>query len=386
MDICVLNPFFYPYAGGTEKVLLEVYRRLAKDNNITVISAVLKPNEKQSEEEICGINVIRLPSRYINIPNAPMPFLVIHGITQAVKKCDSELYHINNRYQFFPSTVKAIKKKHKLALTLHNALPKNIDLLTDMGGILYDKLWGRKVMHAADLITGVSKNTIDTTVPQREMHKAKVIYNGVDLDLFCWKNRVDREVETVRRSTGVKGARIILSNGRLTTQKGQTYLIKAVSELVADGRDVGLVIIGKGPLQAQLSREAERAGLGERFKIISGVKEEKLPYYYNMANVFALPSLYEPAGLVLLEALSCKTPVVATEIGGITEMCGSSGFYVKPKDVNGLKEKLEYVIEHAEGRDVANCAKNGRKRMVKYHDWDKIADQYENAFMEVLKL
>ena len=72
----MLNPYFYPYNGGTEKVLLEVYSRLAKRNNITVITSVAAKRNKPSVEEISGIKVVRLKATSTRLPTLPMPFLL----------------------------------------------------------------------------------------------------------------------------------------------------------------------------------------------------------------------------------------------------------------------------------------------------------------------
>ena len=111
---------------------------------------------------------------------------------------------------------------------------------------------------------------------------------------------------------------------------------------------------------------------------MSGISESDLPYYYNAADAFALPSLYEPAGLELLEALSSETPSIATRIGGIPEMMGPGGQYVEPKDINGIGERIEFVLGNR--KKTAGMAAIGRKRMVKDHDWNKIARRYEELF------
>src|SRR5208283_6024126 len=97
MDICVLNPFFYPYSGGTERVLLEVYSRMARKHNVTVISANLDGGRKDSVGYVKGIRVVRLKTRHIAFPGLPMPFPVMLGLREALQRESAQLYHINNR-------------------------------------------------------------------------------------------------------------------------------------------------------------------------------------------------------------------------------------------------------------------------------------------------
>ena len=374
MDICVLNPFFYPYKGGTEKVLHEVYKRLAKRHNITAIAAA--PQYRNGYvEEIDGIRIVRLRSRYINIPGMPLPFVEMENIKKAVARENCDLYHINNRYQFFSDTMKVIKDKNKkLALTIHNALPRGIDPITDSLGLAYDVTWSRKLMHNADVITGISKNVIETTVPLRDRGKTHVVYNGVDFDRFR-KLRGSAQTVEIAKSMNLD-CDTIVTNGRLVPQKGQIYLLKAVSKLMDEGRELGIMIIGTGYLKGRLQREARRLGMQDRFRIVNGISEEMLPYYYNVGSVFALPSLYEPASLVILEALACEMPCVASRMGGIPEMMRKCGIYSEPRNVDSIKEGLASMLDDKkQSKKLALC---GRKLMIKLHDWDKIARQYES--------
>lgn len=379
MDICVLNPFFYPYMGGTEKVLLEVYSRLARRHNVCVISAALESGKKAGTDYVGDIKVVRLRTRYINLPGLPMPFLAMAGVKAAIAKESADIYHINNRYQYFFDSISAIKKAGgRLAMTIHNSLPSGIGPFTDAGGMLYDIAQGRRTMHAADLITGVSKDTIDTTVPKADRWKSHVVYNGIDYRRFRPRRQTDRRIRTIQSM--FNGLPIVLGNGRLTPQKGQAYLIDAVSRMK---EKVGLALIGTGPLETALRKRALAARMAGRFSILNGIPENGLPFYYNAAALFAMPSLYEPAGLALLEALASGTPSIASHIGGIPEMMGGCGLYTKPKDIKSIRERLEFALSHRPS--MQRLAARGRARMIKLHDWNDIARQYERLFEETIK-
>lgn len=387
MDICVLNPFFYPYNGGTEKVLFEIYRRLAKRNNVTVITSALPGIKSNIVEEVEGMKVIRLVSNHMSIPIAPMPFVAMDGLREEIKKARCDLYHINNRYQYFYRSVDAIKKvKGRIALTIHNALPIGIDPLIDSLGIEYDMLWGRMLMHKADLITGISKNTIDTTVPKKELRKTHLIYNGVDYDMFRFISKSSKDVSGVMKGLGAgfkSNDANIVTNGRLVEQKGQIYLIRAVAELAKEGHRLGLLVIGRGPLEKKFHSKARTLGLKGRFWIRTGIDEEQLPYYYNAGNLFVIPSLYEPASLVILEAMSCELPSIATKVGGLPEMMDKYGLYARPRSVDELKDKMLYALENR--KKMESVAKAGRKFIIKRHNWDTIAKKYEELFLDTLR-
>jgi glycosyltransferase involved in cell wall biosynthesis len=387
MDICVLNPFFYPYNGGTEKVLFEVYRRLAKKHNVTVLTSGKPGSRRDLTDYVEGIEIIRLKAAHIRIPVAPLPFVAATGLNRMIKRLHYEIYHINNRYQYFYDNVAAIKKINgKIALTIHNSLPIGIDSVVDSLGLAYDMAWGRVLMHEADLITGISKNAIAVTVPRKEQWKTHLVYNGVDYRLFKPMKKSSKEVAGVFRELGgtcASNDANVVTNGRLIEQKGQIYLMRAVADLVKEGHELGLLVIGKGPLQYNLYREAQSLGLAGRFWIRNGIDERTLPSYYNMGDVFALPSLYEPASLVILEALACAVPSIASRVGGLPEMMDGYGLYAKPKSSEEIKARLMYALENR--KRMESLARKGREFIIKRHDWDVISRQYEELFLKTLR-
>ncbi len=383
----MLNPFFYPYAGGTERVLLEVYSRLSKRHNVTVISAALNDKNKGSVEHVKGIKVVRLKTLHLDFPALPMPFPVMRGLPDAIQKAGADIYHINNRYLYFFNTINAIKKMNRsLALTLHDAMPSNIDTITDRGGYLYDVVWGRRLMEYADVITAVSENTLKTTVPEKYRDRAYVIYNGVDTDRYRPRSKNDRDVVRIRKELGLSNDSItIMNNGRLVPQKGQVYLIRAFAEIVKrrKGLDLNLLIIGRGPLKDTLMYMARDLGIDYRVQMLTGIDEMEMPYYYNASDMFVSASLYEPASLSVMEALASQLPVVATKVGGVPEMMHANGVYTKPHSISGLRTGITNVLENM--TSAGKRAARGRELMIKEHDWNSIAKDYERIFESTLR-
>jgi glycosyltransferase involved in cell wall biosynthesis len=341
-------------------------------------------SNKYSVQYLDGLKIVRLRTFQRRLPALPMPYLFyFQGLRAAIFKEKSDIYHINNRYQYFSDTVSAVRSMDKkIALTIHNALPRDIDFTTDNLGRFYDWWWGKRLMREADVITAVSGNTARTTVPSDCLKKTHVVFNGVDSSNFRKIEKNDPKVKRIIDELGFEGASII-TNGRLVPQKGQIYLIRAVAELQRKGRELNLLVVGKGPLRGKLVKSAKRLGISNRFRIVWGLGDESLPYYYNACDIFAFPSLYEPAGLAVCEAMSCELPAVVSKIGGIPEIAGEYGYYVKPKDERSIVQRLEYVLDNK--RLAERRAGIGRKRMIKYFNWDKIAKEYENIFLETIR-
>lgn len=386
MDICVLNPFFYPYSGGTERVLFEVYRRLAKHHNITVISANFEKPNKSVTEHISGIKVVRLKTTHIGFPGLPMPFPVTLGLREALRRERAQIYHINNRYTYFIDTVNQIKKLDgRMALTLHDSVPRNVDAFTDNGGHIYDIVWGRRMMEYADVITAVSQHTIDATVPKKVKERAYVIYNGVDSNRYKYRSKLNPGVQRAMKELELsEGSVNIMNNGRLVAQKGQIYLIRALAQLLKGKKmDANLFMVGRGYLKDTLTYMALDLGVSHRVRIVNGIAEKMMPYYYNAADTFVSASLYEPASLSVMEALSSRVPVVATRVGGVPEMMKGCGLYARPASVSGLAERIIETIEDHRGARLRSA--EGRKLMLKEHNWDNIAKRYGEIFGSVLR-
>ncbi len=382
MDITVLNPYFYPYNGGTENVLLEIYKRLSKKHNITIISGTPPNDKKTTYEEMFGIKIIRLQSQYIHIPKAPLPFLNMKGIRDTIKKEKSDIYHINNRYQYGFGVIRDIKKNGSMALTIHNSLPKNIDLITDTFGLLYDLIKGRKIIASADIITGVSKDAINVTVPKHTIKKAYVVYNGVNYNLFKHRSKKNPNVKRIIDKLNLDDF-TIFNNGRLVPQKGQIYLLKAVKLLIESGYKVNAMIVGYGPRYTYLQKLSKTLGIEKNIILVGKIPQNEIKYYYNAADIFCLPSTYEPASVALLESLASELPTVASRIGGIPEMMGKYGFYIKPKDEYSIYNKIKFVLDN--NPNSKSLIKEGRKRMINDHNWDKISKRYEELFYNTIR-
>ena len=173
---------------------------------------------------------------------------------------------------------------------------------------------------------------------------------------------------------------IILFVGRLYAFKGIVYLLKAVKEVVREIPDSKLFIIGGGPLKDIIRK------LSEKYEWIHylGIKKRKeLPRYYNMAKVFVLPSLHEPFGTVLVEAMACGTPVIGSNVEGIPYVIGEAGITIPPKDHRALKEAIITVLKKDEIAET--LSKKGRERAVRLFSHEVAAKRYEALFYKILR-
>jgi glycosyltransferase involved in cell wall biosynthesis len=180
---------------------------------------------------------------------------------------------------------------------------------------------------------------------QRRLGRALVeIPGGVDLDLF-------RPLATdLRRTLGLEGAEVVLYVGRFAPLKNVSLLIEAFAQLRGDRPRARLLLVGEGALEGRLRADVRRLGLGEAV-IFAGAKAlAELPAYYAIADVFALSSSFDNSPNVLLEAMACEVPVVATRVGGVPRYVedGRSGLLVEPGQPTALAAGLGRVLGDAE--------------------------------------
>lgn len=199
---------------------------------------------------------------------------------------------------------------------------------------------------------------------------------GCDLSMFGAENRVENYFDQ-----GDK--KVVLFVGRLAEKKGVSYLIEAVKNI-----DVKLIIVGEGPLEKQLKRQAE----SQRNKIsfLGGKTHEELKKIYASADIFVAPSITAKDGdkegvpTTIMEAMASGLPVIASDSSGIPEVVsdGENGFLTEEKNVEDIAKKITLLIENA---DLYKRLKNGAINDSKDFDYNIIGEKYANIIRECLK-
>jgi len=169
------------------------------------------------------------------------------------------------------------------------------------------------------------------------------IYNGIDVKEFE-KRKVDRAQK--RNELGIANDRLlIVTAGRLVPVKGYAYLIEAFAWVVKEMPDAHLLFLGDGELREELSRQAEKLGLKNRLSFL-GMRTD-VPEIISCSDLFVLPSVNEGFGMVLLEAMAMRCPIVATNVGGIPEVVldDETGILVPPKDPLQLSRAMIKLLK-----------------------------------------
>lgn len=204
----------------------------------------------------------------------------------------------------------------------------------------------RRTLQAADRIVFVSqamtRHAIDTFGVRPE--RCATVVNGINTTVFHPQER-----SGCREALGLPGdAPVIVYVGRLIEAKGLRELVASVTILRQTHPGVRTIVIGEGPYLATLKALIDEAGLREHITLTGGQLPDQVAQYINAADLLTLPSWSEGYPNVLVEALACGCPVVATHVGGIPEIVTpSNGLLVPPKDVPALAEALSRCLKMA---------------------------------------
>jgi starch synthase len=259
------------------------------------------------------------------------------------------------------------------------------------GGYALSSFCERTALEAADAVIAVSRGMRDDLLaayPAIDGDRVAVIYNGIDADEY----RPDPGTDVLRRHGIDPDAPTIAFVGRITRQKGVPHLLEAMNDVDPAAQ---LVLCAGAPDTAEIGAEVQRRveRLRERR---SGVVwlDQMLPkpeviQILSHATVFACPSIYEPLGIVNLEAMACETAVVATATGGIVEVVddGATGLLVpfdprddgsqEPRDpaafAGAFTERLNALVRDA--ARAAEMGRAGRARVVERFAWPSIAEE-----------
>lgn len=181
----------------------------------------------------------------------------------------------------------------------------------------------------------------------------------------------------------------ILTVGYIIERKGFKYLIKSIKEVLKEHNNVRLKIVGSGPLEKQIKQLIKELKLEKNIEIIQNVSDDKLLELYNSSDLFVLPSIVdsqgntEGLGVVLLEAMACKLPVIGSNVGGITDIIQDhrTGLLVHQKDIFEISKAITCLIKDINLRK--KLAINGYNHVRVNFSWEKIAESYLKVYKSI---
>ena len=322
-------------------------------------------------------------------------------LTMAAECAGADLVHSHTWYANFAGHVGGLLEGVPHVLSAHSLEPMRPWKAEQLGGGYRLSSWvERTAYEGAAAVIAVSagmRADILRAYPQVDPDKVQVVHNGIDSQL--WQRNDDPDAV---RGLGIDPDRpAVVFVGRITRQKGMPYLLRAAAELPPE---VQLVLLAGAPDTPEIKAEVEGLVDGLRSErdgvvwISEMLPREKVTAVLSASSVFVCPSVYEPLGIVNLEAMACELPVVATATGGIPEVVvdGETGWLVPieqvqdgtgtPVDEDRFVADLARALTDAVS-DLDRAAafgRAGRERAVDQFSWGTIADRTMEVYRGVL--
>ncbi|MBM4402397.1 MAG: glycosyltransferase family 4 protein [Candidatus Cloacimonetes bacterium] len=363
-----------PYEGGAEVSLKDLLKNLDRNRFKSILVC---PKDTPSAKELtsAGVRAVNFNyhwTAYKFVFPLLYDFIKLIGLIRREKP---QIIHTNTR------VTNILGGFLKFYYTLHPAPCTLISHIRDRDPLPW---WKFKLIGSADFLIANSQKTKDFLVDGRvSPKKIKVVYNGIDLQKF---NPLKCDRNIVREKLGITDRqKVIATIGQIYPRKGIPFLIKAVKGL-AIGKAVGevkLLIVGSDPTPDQRNLTLFKSliselGLENKVEFL-GYRED-IPEILAATDIFVLPSLEEPFGRVLIEAMAMKVPVVASNVGGIPEIvdAGRSGFLIPPKDSQALAEKLLILLKNDKMRE--GFGSHGRKIVEEKFTLEKHVGRVEGIY------
>jgi len=297
-----------------------------------------------------------------------------------VEKIDSDVVHTHTWYGHLGGLFAKILNNIPLVTTCHSLEPLRPWKEDQLGRGYYLSAWIEKTgIESADRVVAVSNLMKQDILKYFDIpaEKIQVIHNGVDLNKWAHTPLSD----ALKKKYGIADD-YVLFIGRPTPQKGLEYLVAAADKIPmqivlgatgADTKDYENLMI------EEVKKKKNIVWIHEL------LKEEEYVQLYSSAKVFICPSIYEPFGIINLEAMACKTPVVASATGGITEVVlpEKTGLLVEPKNPKQIADAVNRLLKDDKLRK--KMGEEGRKRVEEFFSWTIIAKETKKLYESIVK-
>jgi glycogen synthase len=302
------------------------------------------------------------------------------GLAMARDAVDASIVHAHTWYADMAAFWISMLYRIPLIVTLHSMEPLRPWKADQLGSGYVVSSWIEKTaVEAAHRVIAVSRGMRDDIIRHFRVDPARVvvIHNGIDPERFRYT-----EARGALHRRGVREP-YVLFVGRITDQKGIFHLLEAAPALP---EGVQLVLCAAAPDTPEIEERLRRA-LPRHPNVLwidEMVAVDDVVQLYSHAALFVCPSVYEPFGLINLEAMACGAPVVASGVGGILEVVqdGITGLLVEPGRPDELADKIRRVL--ADPSAARSMGQAGRKRVEEHFSWDRVAERTEQVYGEAI--
>lgn len=381
MKILFVTPYFYPKAGGLEHYSFKIARGLVERGHQSVVVTSNHVGNKRGQETIDGVRVYRLP-RLLKLSNTPVHPGWARTIRDVIQLEQPDVINAHTPVPFIADVTERVRGKTPFVLTYHNDLVKPAGIAKQLAKATY-KLGMQKTINRANAVIVTSKHYAHTS-PYLKKRQGPIAIVPPGVDTARLNARVDKtwlKQQYGKRFTVLFVGQMDISHDH----KGLGILMQACAQLQKRGYDLQLVAVGGGDGLTHYKALAKRVGLAHYFSP-GYVADADMPKYFAGADVHVLPSVTtaEGFGMVLIEASSCGTAVIGSNIGGIGQAIveNHTGLLVEPGNVQALADAIAKL--HNDPTLRQTLGHNGALRAQKDFDWQNQALKTEQALLSVI--
>lgn len=394
MKIAMFTDSYFPQINGVSFVVRNHAKKLVERGHTVEIFA---PDSKEPYEDDSDVLVHRFRSiKFAPYPDYRIAFPWIPKLQRYISKGDFDLIHCQtpfsmgitglliakrlNAGKHISSKLNKIRKRpqksKKIALvgTFHTVISDFGHVLNPVPDWITGKAaekFGTKFYNRLDTVITPSEHTRMLLEKQGVRKPIKVLSNGIDLNLFKPDNP---GAKIVREDYKIYDNPLILHIGRISEERNVNEFVCAANLILKKIPNAKFMIVGGGPHLEELKKLSKELNLGDSIIFTGKIDQAKLAAFYTSADVFATPSTIDTQGLVVLESLACKTPVVAANAKALPELVieNETGFLFEPHNV---EEQANRVIELLNNRDLREKMSENGLKLVKEHDIEKSVDK-----------
>jgi len=357
--------------GGLQQVVVNICRSIDRDRYDVSVLCLRHLGEFVPQIEELGIKVIMLPQR----EDGKTDHFSFLKVAKVLKDEKVDVIHTHNTQPFFDGSLAALIAGVKAVIHTDHCRS-----FPDKKRYMFAE-W--LVSHYASKVVGVSDHTTENLVKYEHISRRKLVTipNGIDISRYD----IDIDRDAKKHDVGIKHNGFIIGMGvRLSKQKGITYLLKAMPEILKVFPDLTLVIAGDGTEKESLMNEADKLGVIDNV-IFTGPRLD-IDELLKLFDLYVLPSIFEGLPMVLLEAMAAGCPIVATDVGGNSTAIKhrDNGSLVESKNPQAFADEVISVLSNDQLR--TQYVDKSLVLMKELFSADIMTRQYEKLYLEALKL
>ncbi|MCS7201885.1 MAG: glycosyltransferase family 4 protein [Dictyoglomus sp.] len=390
MNILMLTWEFPPrIIGGLSRHVSDLSYALAEKNiNITIITCCSEGAKEK--ENVKNLSIHRVPHKIIETPDFInwVYFLNFSMIIKGIELFKQNLFdiiHVHDWLSAFAGYVLKHSFKKPLVATIHaTEYGRNQGIYTKEQSFIHSVEWWLTYEAWRVIVCSSFMKEEITNLFNLPEDKIDVIPNGVNIENL----KTNLDLKDVRKNFALPSEKIVLYIGRMYYQKGPEYLLRSAPLVLSQYPNVKFIFVGTGDLLNPLKEEANNLGLQNKVVFTGFIDDSLRNALLNIADICVFPSIYEPFGIVALEAMALSKPVIASNIGGFKEIIdsGQDGLLFTPRDIYDLGQKILFLLKD---ENFANTiGKKAREKVESMYTWDKISEKtlkvYERVYKEYL--